>query len=70
MKPEKRSRKKAEVFDPHTPGTKHQMMALRSRMVKEKKQKVKNRDRMRKIREKEKEDKKKTPKKKKNVSKS
>ena len=75
MKPEPRIRKKTEVFDPHPPESKHQMMADRSRKVKEKNQKVdskmKNRDRMRSIREKETKScpKKKTPKKKKTISK-
>ena len=58
MKPEQRVRKKVEVFNPHPPGTKHQMMAERTRKVKDSKQKVenkiKNRDRMRVTREKEK----------------
>ena len=61
MKPEERNRKKVEAFDPHPPGTKHQMMAARSRKVKDGKQKVenktKNRDRMRLVRQKEKENK-------------
>ena len=58
MKPEERNRKKVEAFDPHPPGTKHQMMAARSRKVKDGKQKVenktKNRDRMKLVRQKEK----------------
>ena len=57
MKPESRSRKKVEAFDPHPPGSKHQMMAQRSKKLKDKKQhvekKVKNRDRMRVVREKQ-----------------
>ena len=61
MKPEKRERKKVEVFNPHPPESKHGMMSDRSRKVKEKKQdeekKVKDRDRKRETRQKEKENK-------------
>ena len=57
MKPEPRTRKKVEAFDPHPQGSKHQMMAQRSKKLKEKKQhvekKVKNRYRMRVVREKQ-----------------
>ena len=48
MGPEKRTRKKTVVYDPHPPGTKHQMMSERSKKVKDKK---KNKERMRKVRE-------------------
>ena len=47
MAPEKRERKKPERFDPHPPGSKHQMMSSRSQKVKEKKQ---ARERMQKLR--------------------
>ena len=47
MKPEKRERKNPEAFDPHPPGSKHKMMAERSKVTKGKK---KDRERMRKVR--------------------
>ena len=60
MVPEKRSRKKVEVFNPHPPGSRHQMMSERSRKIQAKKDvdtsKIKNRDRMRDARKKQKED--------------
>ena len=37
MAPDKRERKKPERFDPHPPGSKHQMMSARSKKVKDKK---------------------------------
>ena len=59
MVPEKRNRKKVEAFNPQPSGSKHQMMAERSRKVKENKEKeankIKNRDRMRNAREKQQE---------------
>ena len=42
MAPEKRERKKPAKYDPHPPGSKHQMMSARSKKLKEKKQ-AKNR---------------------------
>ena len=48
MKPEKREKKKPEAFDPHPPGSKHKMMAERSKVTKGKK---KDRERMRNVRE-------------------
>ena len=48
MDGEKRVRKKTVVFDPHPPGSKHQMMSHRSKKVKDKKV---NKIRMRKARE-------------------
>ena len=51
MAPEKRERKKPEKFDPHPPGSKHQMMSSRSKKVKDKKL---AKSRMQKLREGEK----------------
>ena len=48
MKPEKREKKKPEAFDPHPPGSKHKMMAERSKVTKGKK---KDRERIRNVRE-------------------
>ena len=60
MVPEKRSRKKVEVFNPHPPGSRHQMMSERSSKIQAKKDvdtsKIKNRDRMRDARKKQKKD--------------
>ena len=51
MAPEKRERKKPERFDPHPPGSKHQMMSSRSQKVKDKKL---ARERMQKLRKEDK----------------
>ena len=48
MKPEDRERKKPVGFDPHPPGSKHKMMAERSKVTKQKK---KDKERMKKVRE-------------------